>query len=299
MKALRFLPLLHVLVLAPLPALAAIPVEDAAQLTQHSMTSSSTVKLVPITTQRKDANGGVKCAVTTGKKASITDPTVKAQNGAGTDLIRNYAPELATQPTEAATGGALNRQTHFNTAGDVVAGIDASRSTMAAASRRLQSEGGQVGGAATVMASIDANSSVRVQNGFAWNGVIGSANLWMTALNALNLSVTGNTSSAAGGMRAVSSPQLPSPAYACPAGMVGAGTVAEPCKPAPVCSTTTPGITPDPACVSARYTDTDRNVASYLAESQSATRASAHAANPPLSVDDINAALTSIVANSR
>ena len=47
------------------------------------------------------------------------------------------------------------------------------------------------------MASIDANSSARVQNGFAWNGVIGSANLWVTALNALNLSTTGNVSRAA------------------------------------------------------------------------------------------------------
>lgn len=49
------------------PALADIPVSDAAQLTQKSLAAGSTVKLVPVTTQRQNANKGVRCAVTTGK----------------------------------------------------------------------------------------------------------------------------------------------------------------------------------------------------------------------------------------
>lgn len=297
MRVLQFVPL--ALVLLATPALASIPVEDAAQLTQHSITSSSTVKLVPITTQRKDANSGVKCAVTTGKKASVSDPTVKPQDGAASALIQNYAPELAVQPDPAAKGAALNRQTHFKAAGDVVAGLDASRSTISAASTRFQAVGGQVGNTATVMASIDANSSARIQNGFAWNAVIGSANLWVTALNALNLSTTGNVSRAAGGMRAAPAGQpAPSP-YVCPAGMAGTGTVGDPCRQPAVCSTTPPGVTPDPGCVSARYTDTDSNVASFLAAAQNGPSTSAPPASPALSVEDMEAALATIAANSR
>ena len=58
-----------------------IPVNDAAQLTQHSLTASTTTKLVPVTTQRQDANSGVKCAVTTGKKATITQADQRFSNG--------------------------------------------------------------------------------------------------------------------------------------------------------------------------------------------------------------------------
>ncbi|HAP45876.1 MAG TPA: hypothetical protein DCR30_00795, partial [Afipia sp.] len=112
---------------------AAIPVDDAAQLSQHSLTASTTVKLVPVTTQRKDANSGVKCAVTTGKKANVTDPTVKPQAGAGSQALRSYAPDMPAAPDPGAQGGALNSQTLFQSSGNVVAGLDASRSTLGAA----------------------------------------------------------------------------------------------------------------------------------------------------------------------
>ena len=56
------------IVAGAVPALADIPVNDVAQLTQKSLTAGTTVKLVPVTTQRQDANNGVHCAVTTGKK---------------------------------------------------------------------------------------------------------------------------------------------------------------------------------------------------------------------------------------
>ena len=74
------------------PALADIPVDDAAQLTQRSQTASTTVKLVPVTTQRQDANSGVKCAVTTGKKATITNPTVQPS------AVWAHRPASASQP---------------------------------------------------------------------------------------------------------------------------------------------------------------------------------------------------------
>lgn len=155
-------------------ALASIPVDDAAQLTQHSLTASTTVKLVPVTTQRKDADNGVKCAVTTGKKANVTDPTVKPQDGAGSQEIHGYALDLPATPDPAAQGAALSSQTLFKSSGDVVAGVDASRSTLSAAQSGFKTAGQQVGTATTAMAAIDMNSAARLQNDFAWNGVTGS-----------------------------------------------------------------------------------------------------------------------------
>ena len=89
-------------------------------------------------TQRKDANSGVKCAVTTGKKANVTDPTAKPQNGAGRQTIHAYAPDLPESPDPAAQGAALSSQTLFKSSGDVVAGLDASRSTLSTAQSGFQ-----------------------------------------------------------------------------------------------------------------------------------------------------------------
>lgn len=279
-------------------ARASIPVDDAAQLTQRSATASTTVKLVPVTTQRKDANKGVKCAVTTGKKANVTDPTVKPQDGMGSQEIHGYAPDMPATPDPAARGASLSSQTLFKSGGDVAAGIDASRSTLSAAQSGFKRAGQQVGTATTVMAAIDMNSAARLQNDFAWNGVADSTNLWVTALNALNLATASDTSRAAGGMQTTSatSPQPRGPV--CPAGMTGAGAASDPCRPPAVCSTTPPGASPDPACVSARYVDTDGNVLFYLARAQDAA-ASAPATDEALTVADIAAALAAINANSR
>lgn len=192
------------IVAGAVPALADIPVNDAAQLTQKSLTAGTTVKLVPVTTQRQDANNGVHCAVTTGKKASVTNPTVQPQSGAGAQAIQSYAPDQPTTPDTTAQGAALNDQTLFQSSGNVVAGLNASGSTMTAAKSAFQSASQQVGTAQTVMASIDMNSAARLQNNLAWNGAIGSANLWVTAINALNLAMTSDMSRAALGMRATS-----------------------------------------------------------------------------------------------
>jgi len=104
-----------------IPALADIPVNDAAQLTQKSLTAGTTVKLVPVTTQRQDANNGVHCAVTTGKKANVTNPTVQPQSGAGAQAIQSYAPDQPTAPDTTAQGAALSDQTLFQSSGNVVA----------------------------------------------------------------------------------------------------------------------------------------------------------------------------------
>lgn len=255
------------------PALANIPVNDAALLTQKSETASTTIKLVPVTTQRKEANSGVKCAVTTGKKASITNPAVQPQAGAGAQTIHSYSPDLPLTKDATAQGAALNSQTLFQSSGDVVGGLDASRSTITAAQSGFQTATGQVGTAQTVMAAIDMNSAARLQNNLVWNNVIGSANLWVTAINALNLAQTSDTSRAAMGMRATASAPTTTQGPACPVGTIGAGTPADPCRAPSTCQTTPPGTAPDPACVTARYVDTNNNVLFFLAQIQNAANA--------------------------
>ena len=265
-----------IVVVGAAPALADIPVNDAAQLTQKSLTAGTTVKLVPVTTQRQDANNGVHCAVTTGKKANVTNPTVQPQSGAGAQAIQSYAPDQPAAPDPTAQGAALNDQTLFQSSGNVVAGLNASGSTMTAAQSAFQSASQQVGTAQTVMASIDMNSGARLQNNLAWNGAIGSANLWVTAINALNLAMTSDMSRAALGMRATSnSNSQPVSGPACPAGLIGSGTPTDPCRTPSTCSTTPPGSPSDPACVSARYVDTNGNVLFYLAQIQNAANAAA------------------------
>ena len=236
------------------PALAAIPTDDAAQLTQRSQTSAATVKLVPITTQRKDANKGVNCSVTTGKKASITDPTVKPQPGAGARSIQPYAPAMPAAPAPEARGPTRSSQEHFRTTGDVVAGVEASRSTIGVAETSLRTAGQQAGTAPTVMGALDANSAVRVQVGQAWNGATGSANLWVTALNALNLARTSDRSRAAVGMQSVGLP--PSTlAASCPVGAIGTGTAGDPCRSHGICAAALAGVAADHACVIGRFID--------------------------------------------
>jgi hypothetical protein len=291
--------ILAVMLASATQARASIPVDDAAQLTQRSLTSSTTVKLVPVTTQRKDANKGVKCAVTTGKKANVTDPTTKPKDGAGSQTIHAYAPDLPATPDPTAQGAALNSQMMFKSSGDVVAGLDASRSTLSTAQSGFKTAGRQVGSATTVMAAIDMNSAARLQNDLAWNGVTASTNLWVTALNALNLATVSDTSRAAGGMQASSTGASRPKGPSCPSGMAGAGTVSDPCHATTECSTTPPGTPPDPGCVSARYVDTDGNVIFYLAAAQNAAQLRPAGAGAALTVADVTTALAAINANTR
>lgn len=278
-------------------ALADIPTTDAARLTQHSQTSSATVKLVPVTTQRQAANSGVHCAVTTGKKASITDPTVKPQPGVGGQAIQSYAPEMPAAPDPAAQGATLNSQTLFKSTGDIAAGLDASHSTLGAAGSAFTAAGQQVGTAPTLMAAVDMNSAARVQNSLAWNGTIGSANLWVTALNALNLASGSDTSRAAIGMRATSAPAATtSIATACPAGATGSGTIADPCRPASgTCSAMLTGAA---SCAASGFVDGNGDVLFVLLPAGNVPTGPAQSAQP-LSWAEVAAALAALQSNTQ
>lgn len=258
------------------PALANVPVNDAALLTKQAETAGTTVKLVPIKTQRKDANKGVKCAVTTGKKADVTNPTVQPQSGDGARKIQAYSPENSVTPAAGAKGAALNNQTLFQSAGNVVGGLDASRSTLQAAQNGFHTTGQQVGTAETVMAALDMNSAARIQNNLTWNEAINSTNLWVTALNALNLARISDGSRAAGGMRAGGATHPASTGTVCPTGTTGSGTALDPCRATSSCQSPKAGTSGDPACVSPRYVDTAGNVLFFLEQIQNAAAAASN-----------------------
>jgi hypothetical protein len=123
------------------------------------------------------------------------------------------------------------------------------------------------------------------------------------ALNTANLFNVGQLSASAGGM-ATGLPQPTSTGGGmCAAGFVGRGTVDDPCRSTNAfCSTTPPGVMPDPNCVSQRYIDRSGNVAVYLGGVQDASltgliSAPAIPAAPPVSSQptaaDITAALQS------
>ncbi len=232
-------------------AAASIPTIDAAQLTQHARTSSSTVQLVPIEGKRKDASQGVHCAVTTGKKAGVTDPMVPPQTGAGSRMIQSYAPDMPAGLVAGAQGATLNSQTLLKSTGDVAAGVDAGHATTAAALSVFQTASRQVGTATTVMAALDMNSASRLQNGLAWNSVTDAANLWVQALNALNLAATSDASRAAMAMRTTVTTAPSTLVGVCPVGLLGTGTAADPCRSA-TCSSSSPAAA---TCVSSSVTD--------------------------------------------
>ena len=226
-------------------ARADLPVIDAAQLTQHARTASNTVKLVPVALDRKAANDGVKCAVTTGERGRATDPTAAARPEAGAAALRTYAPEMPARPDPDARGGRLGSQTLATSAGDVVAGLEASRATLGSGASAFQAAARVVGASPTVMAALDANSSARLQNNFAWNGAIGSANLWLTALNALNLARASDASRAATAMQTTAAATLVVAPPLCPAGTYGGGSAADPCRPlSGACSSAATACTP-------------------------------------------------------
>ena len=254
------------------PARADIPTNDAAELNQQSQTSSTTIKLTPVTANRQNAGNGVHCAVTTPKKADVVNPTVQPQAGAGAAAIRSYSPSMPATPAPGATGGTLSSQTLFSSAGDVVGGVGASQSTLVAASSNYQGMTGQVGTAPTVMGAFDMNSAARLQNGLAWNNIVGSANLWVLAINALNLAAASDMSQAALGMQTSNTPAPTLVAPLCPTGMIGTGTSSDPCRSS-TCSTTPPGAPKDPACVMARASDSAGDVIYFLGRIQSAAQA--------------------------
>ena len=247
--------------IATSPAMAAVPVNDAAQLERKSVTSGTTLEMKSVLTQQNQKRAGVKCAVTTGKKGSVQNPASEPNPATGSNAVKPYGPNLPSVPEQGATGGALNEQTLGATAGKTVAGVDASQSGVAATGDAYRARSGETGRAGTVMQAFDENSSIRVQNGMTWTQATNAVNLWVQALNALNLASQSDMSQGAGAVNPLT-PPAPTPAM-CPTGYTGTGTAADPCRPPGCAATATDG-----SCVIRRYVDANGNVLTYLARAQ-------------------------------
>lgn len=258
------------------PALADVSVNDAALLTKQSQTAATTVNLIAIKNRRKDTSKGVNCAMTTGKKADITNPTVQPQGDDGARKVQSYSPENSVTPAAGAKGAALSNQMLFQYAANVVGGLDAGRSTLQAAQSAFQTSGRLVGTSDTVMAALDMNSAARTQNNLAWNETINAANLWATAVNALNLARISDGSRAAGGMRAGGVTRPTSTGSACPTGTTKPNTSLGPCRGLSSCQSSQTGAVGDPVCVRRRYVDAAGNVLFFLEQIQSAATAASN-----------------------
>jgi hypothetical protein len=117
-----------------------------------------------------------------------------------------------------------------------------------------------------VMAAMDQNSAIRVQNGLSWGQGASAGNLWVQALNALNLVGVSARSRAAEAMHfpvAVTLSAPPTPGLGI--GACAAGQIA---NTNPATRAAEPSLTP-------RYVDTDTNVAAYLAQIQAVALAAA------------------------
>ena len=239
------------------PAISAVPVNDAAQLERKAETSGKTLELKSVLSQQNQKRAGVKCAVTTGKKGSVQNPATEPNAATGSNAVKPYGPNLPSVPEQGATGGALNEQTLGATAGKTVAGVDASQGTVAATGDAYRARQGETGRAGTVMQAFDENSSIRVQNGMTWNQATNAVNLWVQALNALNLASQSDMSQGAGAVNPLT-PPAPAPAT-CPTGYTGTGTAVDPCRPPGCAATVTDG-----SCIIRRYVDANGNVLTYL-----------------------------------
>lgn len=257
-------------------ALAAVPTRDQAILNKRTETATVKVRLLD-TTKKTDTNAkGIRCATTTGQRGTTRDTTQPVAPNGGDQRVQQFDPAIRRAPEStgnlpANTGRNAQQRALMNGTSTVIGGVDTQAAVIPETHSQYRQMGQGVGTAPTVMGALDQNSAVRMQNGITWNQATQSANLLVQALNTANLFNVGQLSASATGMN--TGLPLPAPTGGsngmCAAGYVGRGTTDDPCRPAnSVCSTTPPGVTPDPACVSRRYIDRSGNVALYLGNVQ-------------------------------
>lgn len=250
-------------------ALADTPVEDTEQLTQKIHTSALTTTLVPVQQKQRDGQKGIDCATHTGQKGALQNNTATPNASAGAAAVQSYGPQSPAAPATNATGPTLATQNFGSAAGDVVAGNMATQATIVSNGPTYQNASGLIGGSSTVMAAYDQNSSGGTQNGVSWNQVLATANLLVSAYNAINMMRVSQASQAARGMSFTSfapgSGLLPGNA-ACGAGYRGSGTANSPCilASSQFCQSLLDG-----GCVERRATDAVGNVTVYLERAQS------------------------------
>lgn len=267
--------------LASLPALAAVPTRDQAILNQRTETSTVKVRLLDTTKKTDTTAKGIRCATTTGQRGTTRDTTQPVTPNGGDARVRQFDPGIqrAPAPTSnpaSAPSGSPRRNAQQRALMDgtstVIGGVDVTAAIIPATQAQYRQMTVGVGTAPTVMGALDQNSAVRLQNGLTWNQATQSANLLVQALNTQNLFNVSQLSVSAGGMMTGLPMPSPSGGAACAAGLTGRGTADDPCQPASImCSTTPPGVAPDPNCVAPRTVDSTGNVATYLGGVQDAS----------------------------
>jgi hypothetical protein len=262
-------------------SLAAVPTRDQAILNQRTLTATVKVRLLDTTRKTETNARGIRCAATTGQRGTTRDTTQAPTPNGGDQRIRQFdpgiqrAPETTsnpsnepTRPPSANPGRNAQQRALMDGTSTVIGGVDTQAAIIPDTKAQYRQLTMGVGTAPTVKAALDQNSAVRIQNGLTWNQATQSANLLVQALNTANLFNVGQLSASAGGMATglpPTSPNNPSGGGTCAAGLIGRGTADDPCRPATIaCSTTPPGIAPDPNCVTPRIVDSTGNVATYL-----------------------------------
>ena len=213
-------------------ALADIPVDDDQQLTQKTLTQTTTTSTVPVQQNNNKGQGGINCATHQGQKGTTQNNTAQPNTATGNTAVQQYDPQSATAPANPTTAPGVATQNLDQTAASVVAGNAATQTTITANGPTYQTASTGIGPAPTFMAGYDQNSSLGTQNGLSWNQVLQTANLLVTAYNAINVSRNAQLSQAARAMAfvpwAIGAGAVPSNAM-CAAGFSGAGTATSPC----------------------------------------------------------------------
>ena len=213
-------------------ALADIPVDDDQQLTQKTLTQTTTTSTVPVQQNNNKGQGGINCATHQGQKGTTQNNTAQPNTATGNTAVQQYDPQSATAPANPTTAPGVATQNLDQTAASVVAGNAATQTTITANGPTYQTASTGIGPAPTFMAGYDQNSSLGTQNGLSWNQVLQTANLLVTAYNAINVSRNAQLSQAARAMAfvpwAIGAGAVPSNAV-CAAGYSGAGTATSPC----------------------------------------------------------------------
>jgi hypothetical protein len=281
MRIWRVLTVMAVLVSAGSAASAAVPTRDQAILNQRTETSTVKVRLLDTTRKTESNAKGIRCATTTGQRGTTRDTTQPVTQNSGDQRLRQFDPGIQRAPDTTSSppgnppinpGRNAQQRALMDGTSTVVGGVDVTAAIIPDTQAQFRQLGQGVGTGPTVMGALDQNSAVRIQNGITWNQTTQSANLLVQALNAANLFNVGQLSASAGGMNTGLPTPSPASGGMCMAGFVGRGTADDPCRPAnAVCSTTPPGVMPDPACVSQRYIDRSGNVAVYLGGVQDAS----------------------------
>jgi len=254
---------------------AAVPVRDQAILNQRTQTATTTVKLIEVTRGVQTNRRSIRCATTTGQRGTSRDTAQAPAPNGGDGRIRQFDPAIQRSPADTAHAPrAVQQRALMDGASTVMGGVESQHGVVTETRQQFERMAQGVGTAPTVMAAVDQNSAVRIQNGIAWNQGVQGANLWVQALSAANLFSVASQSAAAGSLRTGPPVRL---VMLCQPGQIGGGTADDPCRMPKPCSTALPGTTPDLACVTPRAGFDPTAVVNVLADLQAKARSTASA----------------------